>query len=177
MPSPRLVAAVDQLEPVAYTAPAYRHLAARWNPLSGAGARSAGGRWNPPESFATLYLAVEPKTAIAEFQRMAARVGRAPADFLPRRLYRYDVQLATLLDLRLPHGRAVLNLTDDQLLRDDPSACQAIGDAAQYVGREGIIAPSATGSGTVLAVFFDRLQPDSLVRPRDFEAWEAPPSP
>jgi hypothetical protein len=69
VPSPRLVAAVDGLDQATYDGPAYRHLAARWNPLSGAGARSAGGRWNPPESFATLYLAVDRETAVAEFTR------------------------------------------------------------------------------------------------------------
>jgi RES domain-containing protein len=176
VPSPRLVATVDALDPVEFAGLAYRHLAAKWNPLSGAGARSAGGRWNPPESFATLYLAGEQETVIAEFERMAARAGRVAEDFLPRRLYRYEVRLAGLLDLRTPDARASVELHDDQLLSDDPAACQAIGEAAQYVGREGVIAPSATGSGTVLAVFFDRLGPDSVIQVIDFETWEAAPS-
>ncbi|MGH2824591.1 MAG: RES domain-containing protein, partial [Thermoleophilaceae bacterium] len=34
------------------------------HPLSGAGARSLGGRWNPRESFATLYLALERETVV-----------------------------------------------------------------------------------------------------------------
>src|SRR3954452_5639696 len=145
MPSPRLVAAVDELDPAAYDGSAYRHLAERWNPLSGAGARSAGGRWNPPGSFATLYMAVQRQTAIAEFVRMAARAGRVPEDFLPRRLYRYEVRLAALLDLRTAVARAAAELRDEDLFGDDPAACQAIGEAAQYLGREGVIAPSATG--------------------------------
>jgi RES domain-containing protein len=176
VPSPRLVAAVDGLAPAAFAGRAYRHLAAKWNPLSGAGARSAGGRWNPPESFSTLYLAAERDTAIAEFERMAARAGRAPDDFLPRRLYRYDVRLAGLLDLRTPDARAAVDLREDELLGDDSGPCQVLGEAAQYLGREGVIAPSATGSGTVLAVFFERLEPDSLLHVVDFRTWEAPPS-
>jgi RES domain-containing protein len=175
VPSPRLVAAVEQLGRASYEGPAYRHLASRWNPLSGAGARSIGGRWNPPASFATLYLAVERETAVAEFIRMAARTGRAPEDFLPRRIYRYDARLAGLLDLHAASARAAVDLTDDALRGDDPSKCQAVGEAAEYLGREGIIAPSATGSGTVLAVFFDRLDPDSAIEVVDFETWESAP--
>ncbi len=65
MPSPHLVDAIDRLDPVPYRGEAYRHLAPRWHPLSGGGARIQGGRWNPPESFATLYLALERPTAAA----------------------------------------------------------------------------------------------------------------
>jgi RES domain-containing protein len=144
-------------------------------PLSGAGARTVGGRWNPPDSFAILYVAVERETAVAEFLRMAARAGRAPEDFLPRRIYRYEARLTGLCDLRVAGARAALELTDDDLQSDDPSNCQAVGEAAEYLGREGIIAPSATGSGTVLAVFFDRLDPDSAIGVVDFETWEAAP--
>lgn len=175
MPSPDLVAAVDGLDPAGYDGPAYRHLAARWNPLSGAGARSQGGRWNPRESFATLYLAVDRETAIAEFERMAHRAGRRPQDFLPRRLYRYELHVVGLVDLRPEEARTVVELKDEDLHRDDPGACQSVGEAAEYTGREGIIAPSATGSGTVLAIFFDRLEPASYVRWVDYETWEAPP--
>lgn len=175
MPSSRLVEAVDGLVPISYSGPAYRHQAAIRNPLSGAGARSLGGRWNPPESISTLYLAIERDTAVAEFLRMAARSGRTAEDFLPRRLYRYDVHLVSLVDLRTPETREALELSDSALISDDPAACQAVGEAAQYVGLEGIIAPSATGSGTVLAVFFDRLQPNSGVQPVGFETWQSPP--
>jgi hypothetical protein len=72
-------------------------------------------------------------------------------------------------------ARAALEPTDDDLRDDDLSNCQAIGEAAEYLGREGIIIPSATGSGTVLAVFFDRLDPDSAIEVIDFETWEAAP--
>lgn len=107
MPSPHLVEAIDRLDPVPYRGEAFRHLARRWHPLSGGGARIQGGRWNPPESFATLYLALQRPT--------------------------------------------------------------------EHLGREAIKAPSATGTGDVLAVFIDRLLPDSAVEPLDFETWESAP--
>jgi RES domain-containing protein len=176
MPPPRLVTAVDELGPTAHAGPAYRHQAAGWNPLSGAGARIQGGRWNPPNSFATIYVAVTRETAIAEFNRMAARAGRRPEDFTPRRLYTFELRLHGLVDLRPTDARTAVDLDDDDILGDDASACQAVGEAAETLGREGIIAPSATGLGIVLAVFFDRLGADSEVAVRGHETWTAPPA-
>jgi RES domain-containing protein len=170
MPSSRLVEILDQLEPLPFRGEAYRHIAARWHPLSGAGARSQGGRWNPPESFATLYLALTKDTAVEEFRRMARRSGRDPDEFLPRRLYRLRLELQAVVDLTdessLPEPLKLLDLGSDDL-----STTQAIGEAGQYLGWEGIRAPSAACEGDVLAVFMDRLEPDSLIEPVDFETW------
>jgi hypothetical protein len=49
---------------------AYRVLTPKWayQPLSGAGAAAAGGRFNRVDSPA-LYLALEPETALAEFSQ------------------------------------------------------------------------------------------------------------
>jgi RES domain-containing protein len=105
VPAPRLVTAVDELGPARYAGMAYRHQAVGWNPLSGAGARIQGGRWNPPYSFATIYLAAERETAVAEFHRMAARSGRRSEDFLPRRVYRFELRLHRLVDLRAEEAR------------------------------------------------------------------------
>jgi RES domain-containing protein len=106
---------------------------------------------------------------------MAVRSARRPDDFLPRRLYRCDANLVNLLDLERADARAAVHLADEDLRSDDLGACQAVGEAAHYAGREGILAPSATGRGTVLAVFFDRLGPDSSLRVLDYETWSAPP--
>lgn len=172
-----LLARVDALEPAAIKTRAFRHLAEGRHPLSGAGARVHGGRWNPPDSFATLYLALDRATAIAEFHRLAARQLRRPEDFLPRRLYRYELELRAVLDLREPDARAEVDLTEADLTADDAVKCRNVGEAAQHLGLEGILAPSATGAGTVLSVFYDRLRADSHVRELAYEAWTTrPPS-
>ncbi|MCW3019408.1 MAG: hypothetical protein JWN10_1716 [Solirubrobacterales bacterium] len=170
-----ILARVDALDPIAVTTEAFRHVAHDRHPLSGSGARLHGGRWNPPESFSTLYLALERKTTVNEFYRLAARQGRAPDDFLPRRMYRYEVALGAVLDLRDPPARASLNLNDAELTANDASKCREIGESAHYLRLEGILAPSAAGQGTVLAVFFDRLRVDSYIRDIDYEPWAAPP--
>jgi RES domain-containing protein len=173
MPLPHLVDAIDRLEPLPFEGEAYRHIAAKWHPLSGAGARSQGGRWNPPESFATLYLALSKETAVEEFRRMASRNGRSPDDFVPRRLHRIHLELSAVVDLtgeRLPGSLGDLNFQAPDLTES-----QGIGEAAQYLGREAIKAPSAAGVGEILAVFIDRLQPDSVVEATTFETWAAAP--
>jgi RES domain-containing protein len=174
MPSSHLVDAIDQLEPVTYAGDVYRHVAEGRHPLSGAGARSQGGRWNPPQSFATLYLADRKSTVEAEFRRMAGRQGLDPTQFLPRRIYRLTVELKAVVDLTdpevLPKGLADLDFGSDDL-----SSTQGVGEAAQYLGREAILAPSAAGEGNVLAVFIDRLLPDSRVVDVDFVVWTEVP--
>jgi RES domain-containing protein len=170
-----LAAAIDAQEPAALSGEAFRHIAESRNPLSGEGARLQGGRWSPPASFATLYLALERDTAVCELRRLAERSNRAPDDFLPRRFYRYELELTALLDLREPAAREAVGLTDRNLVSNVPDACQAIGEAVHHLGREGVVAPSATGAGTVVAVFADRLVPGSHVRELDYELWESPP--
>lgn len=170
MPASNLVDAVDRLEPIAYTGEVFRHVASGRHPLSGAGARSVGGRWNPPQSFATLYLAESNATVEAEFRRMAERQDLALEQFLPRRIYRIDVELQAVVDITQPASLAPA-LAKLDLSSEDLGATQAVGEAAQYLGREAILAPSATGTGLVLAVFIDRLLPESRVEAVDFEEW------
>jgi RES domain-containing protein len=169
----KLLTRVDAVGSAAISAEAFRHIAKDRHPLSGAGARLHGGRWNPPESFSTLYLALQRDTVVAEFYRLAARQGRAPEDFLPRQMHRYEVTLAAALDLRPAAARESLGLTEDVLHALDASRCQEIGAAAHYLGFEGIIAPSATGNGTVLAVFFESLRAESNVVSVENEEWVA----
>jgi RES domain-containing protein len=167
----QLLAWVDALDPITLSTQAFRHVAHDRHPLSGAGARLHGGRWNPPDSFSTLYLALERQTTISEFYRLAARQGRAPEDFLPRRMYSYEVVLSAVLDLRDPDARASLTLSDVELRANDAAKCRQIGESAHYLGLEGVLAPSATGEGSVLAVFFDRLHADSQIRDVGHEPW------
>ncbi len=176
MPEPHLAAAIDSIATSPFTGTAYRHVAAGRGPLSGAGARSQGGRWNPPQSFATIYLGLERETVIAEFHRLAARSRRAPQDFLPRHFYRYELALAQVLDLRASESRSQLSLGLADIASDDLTACQAIGETAHYLGYEAVLAPSATGAGQVLAVFSDRLRAGSSITDVDYEVWEAPPT-
>jgi RES domain-containing protein len=171
-----LVAAIDELGTTSLTAEAVRHVSPGREPRSGAGARIHGGRWNPPGSFPTLYLALDVQTVIAEFHRLARRQALAVSAFLPRELHRFAVELEAVLDLRSEAARAAVGLSERALRADDPTACREIGSAAHSIGIEAILAPSAAGSGSVLAVSLDALRPDSRVEALRVEAvWDEPP--
>lgn len=175
MSSQELVARVDALGATALETVAFRHVSVGTNPRAGTGARIHGGRWNPPNSFATLYLGLDVETVVDEFHRLAARQGLTPDDFLPRELHRFDVRLGAVLDLRTEDARRAVDLNERELRADDPRRCQEVGEAAHYVGLEGILAPSAAGQGTVLAVFLERLRPGSVLETVTSERWDEPP--
>jgi RES domain-containing protein len=171
VPSEELVARVDSLGSTDLDTVAFRHVSVGSDPRSGTGARIHGGRWNPPNSFATLYLALDVETVILEFRRAARRQGLAPEDFLPRELVRLDVRLTAVLDLRAAAARNTVQLTEEDLSADDPARCREIGDAAHDLALEAVIAPSAAGSGTVLAVFLEKLRSASSLEVRGSETW------
>jgi RES domain-containing protein len=83
-------------------------LAPRWafDPLSGAGAARAGGRWNAPGQ-AALYLSDSHATAIAEYQQDLPRPGTLTA---------YDVDAHAILDLADLSVRQAIGV-DDAFLR------------------------------------------------------------
>lgn len=136
---------------------AYRNQPPGFDPRSGAGARRRGGRFNPPDSFPVLYLALSPATAAAELHRGAEAMGLPTSAVLPRELYRYDVDLTTVLDLRDEATRQALEVTIDELLAADRSRSTQLGAAAAARGIQALICPSATGVGYVVAVFVENL--------------------
>ncbi len=84
--------------------------------------------------------------------------------------------MSAVLDLRDTTARTSVNLDEAELKENDATKCRQVGESAHYLGLEGILAPSAAGEGTVLAVFFDRLHADSQIRDIDHERWTAPPT-
>jgi RES domain-containing protein len=175
MPDATLIERVDVLSRVPLEAEAFRHAGPGYPPLSTEGARVHGGRWNPPDSFPVLYVALSRESVVAEFYRLAQRQSMAPENLLPRRMNRYQVRLTAVLDLRSLPTLATVGLVAADLQADDPSRCQAVGNAAHYVGFEAVWAASATGVGEIVAVFYDRLLPDSFIDPVDVEEWSSLP--
>ncbi len=122
-----------------------------------------------------LYLGLDRRTVVDEFERLARRQRRDPADFLPRAFYRYVLVLQNVLDLRDAAALEASGLSPAELTSDQLEACQRVGLAAHHAGREGILAPSAAGDGTVLALFLDGMQPGSTISPTQMEIWESAP--
>lgn len=130
--------------------------------MSGTGARLNGGRWNP-KGIATLYLSDAVASCRAEFHRMAQRGGGTADDFLPRALHVVEGRELQLVDLTSPGALEAVGLTiaavEDP---DDWAPCQRVGDAANFLGFQGLYAVSATGVGHAIVVFEGRLEPGQL---------------
>jgi RES domain-containing protein len=122
--------------------------------LTGEGSRIHGGRWNGPASFATVYAAYKPATAIAESEAHFKYYGLDVADALPRTLVAIDVKLHRMLDLTDGATRNSLKVSEKRMTDDDwrkfnrggeESLTQAIGRAAYEVGLEGLLVRACDG--------------------------------
>lgn len=132
-----------------------------------------GGRFNPPDSFSTLYLCETRACAVAELIRACGRHGVDAGALLPRVLYRYDLDLARVLDLTRPDVREHIGVSERDLAGDDWSVCQTIGREAHDRGDQAIRTLSATGVDRVLVVFPELLG-ESLLDVTLVERWNAP---
>jgi RES domain-containing protein len=140
-----------------FVGPGFRHQPPGFDPLSGEGARRVGGRCNPPDSFPVLYLCLSTSCVRAELDRGAAQQGLAVEDLLPREVYRIELVLDRVLDLRSKEVRDHLGVDLDELLARDLSEPQRIGALAHELNVQALILPSATGVGQVIAVFVRNL--------------------
>jgi|SRR5262245_174539 len=131
--------------------------------ISGVGGKSAGARWNPPNSFRTVYASLEVETALAEslahFRHFCLPVARA----LPRVLVALEARARRVLDLSDGAVRRTLGVSDRRLLREPwreenrrrrEAMTQAIGRLAYRAELEGLLVPSAAHvSGRNLILF------------------------
>jgi hypothetical protein len=133
------------------------------NPLDPTFARSRGGRWNPPNSYATLYLNEDIDTARAQIRQMLAGSPIRPDDLD----HGYVLIAATLpsrqevADGATDVGLGALGLPDTypvdftgQVIPHE--ICQPIGAAVAGLGLRGVRSRSAAtpdGTGRELAWF------------------------
>ena len=158
----------------------WRMLAPRWafDPLPGAGAALAGGRWNEPGQPA-LYLSDSHATAIAEYQQDLPRPGTLTA---------YDVDAQAIFDLADRSVRQAVGI-DDPFLRQPwkhvrdvehrrPSSWDFVGAVASR-GWNGLRVPSVQTPGTNLVLWRWNETDAPIVRhidplgdlPRDQASW------
>jgi RES domain-containing protein len=132
---------------------AYRHTETHADPLSPAGARAAGGRWNPPGEFGAVYFATPIQTAVYAFHEMVAVFGGETSAFLPRRLHVVSLTDLRLLDLRELAARERVGIDIADVVSPDRSCCQALASEARNRGFQGVITPFVTAPGDLLAIF------------------------
>lgn len=154
---------VSRAPRTSYSGFGYRQQAPGYEPLRGQGARLLGGRFNHPISYPVLYLCTTRACAIAEFRRSAERQPIGLTGFLPRTLFRYELELMSMRDLT---ERAVLAATgiDHRILVDEErTMTRQLGEFAFRFGYQGIVDQSATGVDMVLALFPDNLGTGRIV--------------
>ncbi len=117
-----------------FTGQGWRHLAPRYDWLSGEGSRIHGGRFNPPGSFPVLYLCESRPCAVAELQRLGQRQAIGVEGLLPRVLYRYEIALDRVLDLTDDQVCTHVGLGQDVLTGPDWTTCQELGSTLHALG-------------------------------------------
>jgi RES domain-containing protein len=148
---------IDGHEGIAFEGDVWRIVRAERDVLQG---YPAGGRWDPG-TFDVLYTALARDGALAEIHFHLSQQPVFPSK-LRSVLHRLTVRTARTLriaDLEALEGLGVSRETYPNLTYD---RCQAIGDAAQFLGFDGILAPSARWTCQNLVLFVDRFGPDDL---------------
>lgn len=75
-----------------------------------------------------------------------------------RELHEVEVANLDVLDLRSAEALAEVGLSMNHIESPDWHPCQAVGEAAHLIGAQGLMAPSATRLGFVIAVFEPHLR-------------------
>jgi RES domain len=152
------------------------------DPLDATFSRRNGGRWNPPGSFAALYLCRDVATARANARRLLEGQPFTFDDLLPDRLpalVETTVPEARYVDAVTARGLASLDLPASYPLDERGRAigherCRPIGSAAWLAGEPGIAcrsaAPGAPAGSEELALF-DRGGRLRRGRRQRFERW------
>jgi len=150
---------------------AYRMHTPRWAtaPTSGAGAAAHGGRANRPGT-AALYLALEPETAVREYQQLSPLMP-------PGTLVSYTVRVAPIVDFRAGHDGARWSALWEEFHSDwrelwsnqrvEPPSW-VLADEAIAAGAKGILFVSKLApSGLNLVIYNDILTTDDTLQVYD----------
>jgi RES domain-containing protein len=141
--------------------------------VTGAGAKHAGARWNPPNSVPSVYASLERWTATEEALAHHRYFGFPEETALPWVMVATRVNLQRVLNLADQKPRRSLGVNRGRLTGEDWRArnargrealTQAIGRLAWEAGWEGLLVPSAADPGGVNLVVF----PGNLVPPDSY---------
>ncbi len=148
--------------------------ASREDVVTGEGAKSAGGRWNPPGLCRTVYTSLQADTAQAEYLAGFSNFGFAAASVkTPFTTVGIEVSVERLLDLTLPKVRRLLGVTVAEMIAPgwlvhqvggEEPLTQAIGRLAFGAELEALIVPAAARRHDRNVLFF----PGNFTPPRSY---------
>ena len=129
-------------------------------PLSLEGSLIYGGRYNIPYQFGALYCGITADVCWAEIEKKM----EGPVKRSRFKVYQLQIYLQKVLDLTDPQVCTELKIDPESLMHQNQYILtRQIAKDAREEGYEAIIAPSATGTGVILVIFSDRLDPRSKV--------------
>jgi RES domain-containing protein len=112
-----------------------------------------GARYHRAGSEGAWYASSRERAAWAELFRHHRSPELSPFE-VRRRVGRIRVEGLAVLDLTDPEVLERIGVTEDELVSDDLSLCQAIGERASNAGFDGILAPSAALPGEATLTVF-----------------------
>lgn len=114
-----------------------------------------GARWNPP-GVAAIYTALKRDTALAEADyRLSLETVPVHTD-IRRTIYKVHVSLNSVVDLSEWSQLESMGITKEHFTPVDKSAlrqCQQLGGAVEWHEHDGLLVPSARGSGANLVIY------------------------
>ncbi len=166
----RLLDILDAHPGVAFAGEVWRIVRADRDVLQGSAARA---RWDPG-TFDVLYTALAREGALAEIHFHLSRQPVFPSR-MTLTLYRIAVRTGRTLKFADLAALAALGVSAESYGGLSYERTQEIGDAAFFLGFDGILAPSARWPSQNLVLFLDRFAPADLTvlagEPVDWAAW------
>ena len=154
---PELLDALEQIGGSPLDVEVWRHM---FNGLDPSRPNFRGARWNP-RGVSAIYTSTTRETALSEAAYAISVQPVAPST--TRQLHRLHVTLSGVIDLSERALLAEFGVTEAELGSVNYSQCQDIGGAAQWLGHDGILVPSArTNVGNNLVIFPDNLDIDAV---------------
>lgn len=134
----------------AWSGTVYRHMFGSHPP---ARTNTHGARWNAA-GLEAIYTSCERETALAEAEYYISMQPLRPR--AKRTLYTIRVSLKNVIDLTAPDLLLRLGITDAILSGLDHAPCRAIGSAANWLGHDGLLVPSARRRGGTNLVIYQQ---------------------
>jgi RES domain-containing protein len=163
-----LLDALDKFTRVPFEGSVWRSVRATRDPLE---ASRVGARWDPAY-FDVLYTSLERNGAMEEIYFHLSRQPIFPD--IAFQIHRLRVRARNVLDISEMHIIERLGVDVASFAKFDYSRTQAIGDAAFFLGFDGLIVPSARARAKNFVVFSDRIEPTDIeVEHSELINWKA----
>jgi RES domain-containing protein len=151
-----LLDAIDKFDRVPFDGKVWRIVRATRDALQ---ASRVGARWDPA-LFDVLYTSLDRNGALEEIYFHLSRQPVFPD--VAFQLHRLRVRGSHFLNISEMEVLGRLGVDLSKFTSFDYTRTQAIGDAAFFLGFDGLIVPSARSKARNLVIFSDRIEPDDI---------------